>query len=353
MLTTAIVNSIAVLFAFGSNFKTGKYALFASVSVIFLFMALRYDYGIDYMEYYDAFEEISYLSFAELHEASLVDWGYVFSNWLFARLGMNFFCFVAVVTLFQCFVLYRTIRQYVPNEYHWLAITIYLFNPSMMLIQCSALRQSIAIFLFLYSIRFIIEKKLLWFIACIVIGGFFHRSCLFMLPLYWLCGSFKINKYAKFLLAGLYWILFFKGNLFIYMLSPIINYVNPRYLSTYDAGGQVGTGFFIIFYFLCLLWWLYQLDAAPSEMKVYMKVSIIFFVTLVLGVSLMMFARIGHYFVMSLIITIPFIIRKLPNPLLKTAVAGGFVLLYFYTFYCHFQDEFCSSTYIYKTFLFE
>lgn len=353
MLITLIVNIIAVILAWCSRFKKGKMALLASFSVIFLFLALRYDFGIDYMGYYYAFEEVRDMPFSDLHHASLLDFGYVFSNWLFARLGLDFYCFVITLSFLQCYILYKIIKEYVPPEYHWLAVFIYLFNPSMMLIQCSAMRQATAIFIFFYSIKFIIKHKPLKFILCIVLGGLFHKSCFFMLPLYWLCGPYKMNKYIKFSLLCAYWLFLFYGDVFIQQLTPVIDYVNPNYLLTYNATGQIGTGFYIIFYFLCLSWFICHIDTVNDEMKVYMKVSMFFFVTMTLGVFLMMFARIGYYPLMALVVTIPFLVHKVSNPLWKVAIGGGFVLLYCYMFYMHFQNEICQRGYVYKNFLFE
>ncbi len=350
MLTTLIICMVAIVLAWCARYKNGNYALFASFAVIFLFLALRYDYGIDYMAYYDVFNAIGELSFSQLGQAAFNDWGYVFSNWLFAQLGLNFYFYVAAVAFLQCAVLYNVIKENVPSEFQWLAVAIYLFNPTFMLIQCSAIRQTIAIFLFLYSIRFIIRRKPLKFIVCIILGGLFHRSCLFMMPIYLVCGPFKMKSYIKLSVACAYWVLFFYGGFFIDQLIPVINYINPKYLKSYNVAGQVGTGFFIMFYFICLLWWLYSINAVDEKINVYMKVSIIFFVTLVLGIWLMMFARIGYYFSMTLVVTIPLMVSKISKPLYQVAATGVFFLLYFYRFYLHFQDELCRNYYIYKTF---
>ena len=215
MYITAFITILAIIFASYAGFiKNDKFLLF-SFAIIFCFIAFRYDFGLDYMAYYDAFEEIKELEFSDLHEASLQEIGYVFSNWIFARLGLNFFDFIIVVTFLQSMVLYKLVQKYVPCEYYWLSIAIFMFCPTMMLMNCTAIRQSIAIYIFLFSLKYIMNKSFLKFLACILIGCLFHKSCFFMMPMFFICQPYKINKTVGIIFICSFWYACYLAVLFL------------------------------------------------------------------------------------------------------------------------------------------
>ena len=58
MITVAIFNMFAVFFAFLAGSRRDKFWLKVSFVVIFLFLALRYDYGNDYDAYLQGFLNI-------------------------------------------------------------------------------------------------------------------------------------------------------------------------------------------------------------------------------------------------------------------------------------------------------
>lgn len=353
MLVTLIINLIAVGVAWLSG-RGMRHALLLSCSLIFLFLALRYDFGNDYLGYYYHFTEVASQPLSQLISDSAFEPGYVFSCWLFAQLGLNFFCFVATIAFFECYVLYTIIKEHVPAQYHWMAVAIYLFNPGLMLIQCSAIRQTIAIFLFLYSIKFIIKQKLIPFILCIFAGSLFHSSCLILLPLYWMLKPYKINSVSKIMVACIYLFVLFCGTYIIQELTPVINLINPRYIETFSTSGQVGTGLLIIFYFMCLVLLLYYVNSTDGTLNAYIKIAMLYFIISVLGVALMMIGRVCFYFAMALVVVIPCIVHKISDFRVKAIVGGTFLLLYCYLFYIHFQDELCKEKYgVYKIIPFE
>lgn len=163
-----------------------KYGLEMAWLIIFIFLAIRYDFGNDYMSYMDAFnwgvsfdDELGAYRTARESEP-----GWQFLCNLFRPLG--FFTLVALLTAFECYVFYSFIKKYVPEGYYWFAIFFFVFTPSIMLIGCSAMRQMLAIAIFVNSIKYIEQRKFLLYIISIFIASQFHTSALILYPLYFL-----------------------------------------------------------------------------------------------------------------------------------------------------------------------
>ncbi len=97
-------------------------------------------------------------------------------------------------------------RKYAPN-----------YNLAILLFYCiggyftahNVTRQFIAVAIMLYSIRYIVEKKPVWFAFTVLIASGFHISCLIMIPLYFLSGiRFNRNVLYLYILAAVAMVVF-------------------------------------------------------------------------------------------------------------------------------------------------
>ena len=138
IVTVAFVGVIAMFFASLPR-KSFKYGLEVAWIIIGIFLAIRYDFGNDYLGYLDGFNYINSWATFQIYEEMHAEPGWQLLCYLFRPLG--FFAMVAVLTLFECYVIYRLIKAYVPERYYWLSIFLYVFTPSMMLIGASMMRQ--------------------------------------------------------------------------------------------------------------------------------------------------------------------------------------------------------------------
>lgn len=82
------------------------------------------------------------------------------------------FSLVIVLTAFEISVYYWFIKKYIPKEWYWFAVFIYVFNPNFMLTQSSMMRQTLAMCIVLLSIPYIYKKghhcSVIYFICLIV-----------------------------------------------------------------------------------------------------------------------------------------------------------------------------------------
>lgn len=145
---------------------------------------LRYGVGIDYFNYeylYDYMD--SYSSFKEALEDSRLEGGFLLIMYICNNvLHWPTYSMFAVMAFLQIFLLYKTFNkegQVLAYIYLALVLTSACVGGFMNII-----RQGVAICLFWYAVKFIIDRKPLQYWAVCLIAYFFHHSALILFPLY-------------------------------------------------------------------------------------------------------------------------------------------------------------------------
>jgi len=90
MIATIILGIFAVSFAFLAKYKNFRYGLEISFFLIFLFLALRYNFGNDYQSYFRCFNEITNSSKIDLNYMQygrVIEPGWIILCWLFKPFG--------------------------------------------------------------------------------------------------------------------------------------------------------------------------------------------------------------------------------------------------------------------------
>ncbi len=173
----------------------------------------------------------------------------------------------------------------------------------------NGLRQSIAIMIFFYSIRFLMEKDLLRYTLWISIASLFHTSIIIMLPFYFIT---KI-KFNQKLIALLYIIsIFLAGNgWFMSKMSDLIILIGSKIdmLSLYVHYLETGTytideertrsGLGVLLRIVTTVYILYKSNHVLQEQPKLRVYYILFFIGAILGnlfSSVELIGRILHYF---------------------------------------------------------
>lgn len=183
ILVIFLSNFLAILGSLGKN-NCLKY----SFIILFLFIGLRYDYGNDTLDYLTRFQELSssdlsIFNFVGIASLNSFEPGWIWLNYIFQPIG--WFGFQLVLTAFEMWVIYDCTKRYVPTEFQWLSVAIFTCNQGFMWIgACSMLRQWLACVLYLYSIRFILNRKIIPFIFINLIGVLCHKSAIVVFPTY-------------------------------------------------------------------------------------------------------------------------------------------------------------------------
>jgi len=342
MITVAVLNSVVVFLSFFARFKNWEFLLKISFGLLFVFLALRYNYGNDYNGYLKDFMRLSFSDFTSYSKTTHFELGWTFLCYLFRPFGAKgFFAMTAVLALFNCVVYYRFIQRYVPPSYYWLAVFLYVFNPAFMLTHASAMRQSVAISLFLISIGFLHKKNVIGYFICIGLAVLFHLSALILLPVF-LLGLFnwKINKATAAGLLSAYIVFIFMGKVF---KEPIANFISTyfeRYAIYNTQGGiEIGTGMGLLFYtvlFVLILWYgQYQ----TRENAIVFKLAVVSYLLLPVSLIILMLGRGTMYFQPATIVVMPVVFANIKNVLIRYAVMFALIAITLLSFYGFFHSK--------------
>ena len=184
-----LVCVIAVLCSYwGKGFL--KYGLEWAFGIITVFLSIRYYWGSDYPSYLNMYQGfmnsgISSLDFsgmADLRERGEIGWTLI--NLLCRPIG--FFGMVAILTVFENWVIYSFIKKNVDKKDYWLSIFIYLFCADYFLVGASMMRQWLAMCIFILAIPSISQGKPLRYFLLVLLMASIHLTSLVLLPLYFL-----------------------------------------------------------------------------------------------------------------------------------------------------------------------
>lgn len=335
---------VSVFFAWTSKLRNNKHGLEISFLLIFLFTALRYNFGTDYSAYqslfYEIFEHDTYLT---LDSADFrIEYGWLLLNYLFKPLG--FFPFIFIISVFFIYTYYALIKKYVPTNYYWLAVFIYIFFFNLFLIQLSAIRQTLSISIFLFSIKYIIEGRgTLKYILLIVFASFFHSSSLFLLFL----ALFNIprirnsSKTGYFILIIFVLLLFFGQRLTAYLPYLLTLFTGDRYTFWYESDivskiSVMGS----LLWFSLLYIVVYYSTKQTDYMKLFYNFCAIFFLVYPLTVLVFLSDRMGYYFAPFTLIIFPHILTTEQNKIKRFALSSFFIIFIMYNFFRFFTLDY-------------
>ncbi len=346
--------------------------------VIFAFFAFRYNYGNDYVAYWEGFGNINAWGWDQIDVAD-ERWepGWVFLHIFFRPFG--FFAMIAFTSLATCIVFYRLIRNFVPAQLQWFAVFLYVFDPFLFLVPASAMRQNIGVLLFLIAIEFLYKKKRLIFIylALTILAATFHKTAYVLPPLFLLAFlNIKINKTVAGIFVLVFIAMFLAGGQLLGYVNMIVESYLPKYAGyLLGSGGKMNTGVGFAFSMFQLISILYFAglefaphaeeslelpeqqggDFLPSEDDSYLpsvdphavflnlkarrllfKIAIMTFMFLPVSLHLAMFGRVNMYFLPVLIVVYPIMLSTTKSVIFYVMFLFamiGFTLFKFATFF--------------------
>jgi transmembrane protein EpsG len=336
LIVTIILGIFSVFFAYIAKFKNQEWGLKLSFTFIFIFLALRYNFGNDYESYYSIFNYIAQdnqnaISYLHLEP------GWKLINWLFRDLG--FFSMTVVLALINCIIYYRFIKKYVQVSYYWLAIFFYIFNPNFMLIHSSAMRQSAAIMIFIFSLDYLYKKELIRYILCIAVASLFHYSALLLLPVFLLA---FFNKKINIISGSIIFTIYISLYLFWEILSPYLTeFISSFYekYNYYQERGKINSGLGILFYSVIFILILYFEKIQSREIGLIFKLTIVSFLIMPLSLIILMTGRFGMYFAPATIIVYPSILINLNKPGNKIIISTILILFTIFQFFQFFYSD--------------
>lgn len=146
-------------------------------------------------------DNISYFEFFKgdfsAADAGTLNWGYLCFNWLMGFLPhFQFFCFIVAIILTCSYA--KLITSYSP--YIWFSLILFVlinYLPSFFL-----LRQYLAMPFVFLSFKYVIERKQLKFLICILLAFSIHSTALVVFPFYYIYGIQYSKRNMLIIVAG-------------------------------------------------------------------------------------------------------------------------------------------------------
>lgn len=172
---------------FGKNEFYKKIVLKAVVVFLILFLGTRGFLGWDWYFYYPSFMEKSYI----------YEKGYMIYTSFIGGIFKNYIFYQIITTTIDFIALYYIFKKYC--KYPIVAFAIF-FSIQGLHIEVELLRNIKAIVLFLFSLKYIEERKILPFLILNILGIFFHTSALIYIPMYFILN----HKYKEKIILNLF-----------------------------------------------------------------------------------------------------------------------------------------------------
>lgn len=140
----------------------------------------RYNVGVDHITYlteYQSLQNTGHTS-RETFEA-----GFLFIANLFAKARLHYFFFFAFWAIIQLFFIYYALRD---RKFLLPYVALNIMLGAYFLTWMNGIRQCVAICIFVFLIKFIIERKFIKYVIGLLIASTVHQSALILFPLYFI-----------------------------------------------------------------------------------------------------------------------------------------------------------------------
>lgn len=274
MIVVAICSLLALLFTYlesRGRLRGGMKMGFVLVTVLGV---IHYDYGNDYMAYYDIYRSIVGEPFNWANVLSgntYKEPGWALINYMFQPIG-GFFVMVAVLNIIQNVIYYKFIRNNVESSWWPMAVFIYLFSTSFYLLNFSMMRQGLAVAIFIGLWDYIKRKKWFYALCGLLCACSIHSSALILLPFaFWGYFSFRNGKLTALLFLILFIALWSSQDLLNEIFSSVL-FVEEiqQYANSYgkrEIEVSYGLGFIIGLIPLCISMYYFLFNRGTDKLK--------------------------------------------------------------------------------------
>lgn len=309
-----------------------KIKLFISLFLVFVFGALRVDFGNDYDTYQAFFDNVK----VDIDYNERMEIGYRWLNYLLP----NFRVLIILTTLLVCLAYYRTIENYVTYQYiPFCLFLLFLAGDKSIFFMFSGIRNSITIALLLLSIKWIIDRELIKFALLTILAATFHSSALLVFPVFYIVGgvkSFNTRNVVLFVGAFLFLIIFSAQGLLNIMGGFLLSNFE-RYESYIENANMLGDQrgilinisslalFFMLLYFAC------KSKLSPKETQL-VSMAFLFVFSYTLGTLNL---RLSQYSLMFFVIGVVVFMRSCKSIMLKIVFISLVIAFFVYSLYIY------------------
>lgn len=309
---------------FEAEYLGRKAIIFPSIFLI-LFSSIRsYTVGTDSISYTEAYRfeyNPYYYGFN-----SNIEYGYQFFDYFILNFSYNYFWLFLLTSILIVPLYMVTIKKLSINYYYSVFIYItfgfytFLFN---------TVRQAIALAILFYGIKFFLEKKLIKYLAVVLIASLFHISAWVMIPFYFIV-HFKFKVEIKAILT------FISSAILSSIVIQYMSASNQRY-EQYTQESENSGGYLLLLFYVIIAAFLYIFGRTLRvNNKTYSLLEQLYFCGLMFVIPIALLGtdpsgpqRVLYNFSVYLILLIPMVLRDQFN---KSIYIGLFYILAFIYF---------------------
>lgn len=181
------------------NKEANKVWFYTIIALMICVAGLAYGISPDWLAYWNAFEGAGIMPLSQLGELSEtvdMEYGYMFLNKIVSALGLGYASFTLLIAFIALYLKSTTIYKY--SGYVFFGLFMYMV-PTYFFEEHVHVRQGLANAVTLFSVRYIVDRKLFKFLICFVIAFLFHKASVIFLLAYWIA----IIRFNNTMLAGM------------------------------------------------------------------------------------------------------------------------------------------------------
>lgn len=314
----------------GKRFLTRTY-LYAIFAILFLCSALRFNVGNDYRQYTQTAHE-AYVGGYVVTEAGF--------NWLvrlvYGLCGGEWYEVVFAVFAFVTLLLFLKAMYEQSVDF---AFSYFLFMTLGLYFQTyNTVRYYLVLAIALYAMRYVLQRDWIKFIFWIFVASLFHKSVLFIIPVYWIA-SFVWKKWFIITCIIISTLCFLCKK---YVLKLAL-FLYPSYENTVFLEG--GTSYVTIvrcIAVLALYLWYRRycvqknlVGEREKELRIYAQLNFVALIFCVFFSFLPVITRIVYYFSVNQLLMLPILVKSIPDEKLQKRIKYGIVtccIVYFGVF---------------------
>lgn len=359
MVAVTIMNLIVMLLLYsGFRLKIKGNLMPGVVMILIVFYSIRYGFGNDFKSYEHMFYMINGMTLdrAMGHFERLED-GWIILNYLFK--GLDFQVFLVFLTTIQFCSIGWFISRYVEPKYQWAIMGIYMFLPSMMLIQLSMLRQGLAIQIVMMSVYFIIDKRKYWWIGLLLVylAVQFHKSAYFAFALFLFPLMEKFNyRVLIAIYIGLFGVFQFMPDFMNGLMNSVLDIDEFERYDVYMGKGnyavEMRSGLGFAFQMMVGLYLMYITRWKSTKNRFFIISMGIFYTTLPLTGLMGLVSRVSYYFFQVGLPSYGEIFRRARKDPLALLIGSLLIFYIFQSYMKFFYDPVWTKRYMHYTTIF-
>lgn len=299
--------------------------LFLIFIQLFVVSAMRYEIGIDFINYRGIFRLVRNVpnlsELVRLSKVSTLELGYLLLNKTVGGVTKEPQWIFVITSFIILSFIFLSIKKY--SSKVWLSV--YLFCVGPYISSFNLVRQYIAVGILFFSYQYIKERKLKQYLLLMVLASTFHISALLLIPLYFIL-NINLNKKNMFITIAI-------SVLIVIFFKQIILIAQLFFYSYYTRGsfgmskGNVNNLLIAFMYFFSTMLFRNDLLNKNKDNKFLINWSFINFILSIISMRLWIITRLMAYSGVFNVLLIPEVVCSIKNKNTKIIIGLVFIIL--------------------------